>query len=176
MKQLGYIHIYCGDGKGKTTCAMGLCARAAGSGLKVLIYQFMKDNRTCERKALEAIPGITFADGLAQEKFSFRMTDEEKEARRQYYRSQFLSVTERACREGYNLLFLDEIIYAIRAGLFQEKLLLDWLCTKPEELEVILTGQGPSQSLMNLADYVSEICKRKHPFDQGVPARRGIEC
>ena len=53
MKQLGYIHIYCGDGKGKTTTGMGLCARAAGSGLKVLIYQFMKDNSTCERKVLE---------------------------------------------------------------------------------------------------------------------------
>ena len=78
MKQLGYIHIYCGDGKGKTTTGMGLCARAAGSGLKVLIYQFMKDNSTCERKVLEQIPGITFENGLSREKFSFQMTEQEK--------------------------------------------------------------------------------------------------
>lgn len=175
MKQTGYIHIYCGDGKGKTTTGMGLCARAAGSGLKVLVYQFMKDNTTCERAVLEQIPGITFVDGLPQEKFSFQMTDSEKAQRRGYYESQFSLVTEKASREGYQVLFLDEIIYTIRAGLFSEELLLDWLGKKPEQLEVILTGQGPSPQLMELADYASEIRKLKHPFDQGVPARRGIE-
>ena len=127
MKQTGYIHIYCGDGKGKTTTGMGLCARAAGSGLKVLVYQFMKDNTTCERAVLEQIPGITFVDGLPQEKFSFQMTDSEKAQRRGYYESQFSLVTEKASREGYQVLFLDEIIYTIRAGLFSEELLLDWL-------------------------------------------------
>ncbi len=176
MKQLGYIHIYCGDGKGKTTTGMGLCTRAAGSGLKVLIYQFMKNNSTCERTAMERIPGITFVNGLAQEKFSFQMTDEEKKARRDYYEAQFSAVTEKACQEGYQVLFLDEIIYAIRAGLFSEDLLLNWLQNKPEQLEVILTGQNPSPKLIELADYVSEIRKIKHPFDQGLPARRGIEC
>lgn len=71
---LGYVHVYCGDGKGKTTTAMGLCTRAAGYGYKVLIYQFMKNNKTSERKILQQIPNITFVDGLEQEKFSFQMT------------------------------------------------------------------------------------------------------
>ena len=75
---LGYVHVYCGDGKGKTTTAMGLCTRAAGYGYKVLIYQFMKNNKTSERKVLQQIPNITFVDGLEQEKFSFQMTISEK--------------------------------------------------------------------------------------------------
>ena len=73
-RETGYIHIYCGNGKGKTTTGMGLCTRAAGFGYRGLIYQFMKNNKTSERKILEQVPNITFIDGLEQEKFSFQMT------------------------------------------------------------------------------------------------------
>lgn len=72
MKQLGYIHIYCGDGKGKTTTGMGLCARAAGSGLKVLTYQFMKEQQHLRAQVLEQIPGITFENGLSRRNSAFR--------------------------------------------------------------------------------------------------------
>lgn len=174
-KQTGYIHIYCGDGKGKTTCGMGLCTRAAGFGYKVLIYQFMKDNKTSERKILETLDQVTFIDGLESEKFSFQMTPEEKEERKAYYESQFRMVTAKAESEEYDVLFLDEIIYTIGAGLFDETLLLDYLKQKPARLEVILSGQNPSQELLDAADYVSNIQKIKHPFDQGLPARKGIE-
>lgn len=171
----GYIHIYCGNGKGKTTCGMGLCTRAAGFGYKVLIYQFMKNNSTSERKVLEALDQVTFVDGLEQEKFSFGMTEEERKQRRAYYLERFSFVTELAAKEDYDVLFLDEIIYAIRAGLFDERILLDFLVSKPKYLEVILTGQNPSKALLTAADYVSEICKIKHPYDKGLPARKGIE-
>lgn len=174
-RETGCIHIYCGDGKGKTTCGMGLCVRAAGYGYKVLIYQFMKDNNTSERKALEKLDNITIIDGLPQEKFSFQMSPQEKEERKAYYENQFLTVTLRAESEGYDVLFLDEIIYTIRAGLFDEKLLCNFLDTKRESLEVILSGQDPSQDLIERADYVSEIRKLKHPFDRGIAARKGIE-
>ena len=73
------------------------------------------------------------------------------------------------------MLFLDEAIYAVRAGLLRDELLLAFLNDKPEHLEVILTGQEPSQALIHAADYVSEIKKIKHPFDKGMPARKGIE-
>ena len=89
---LGYVHVYCGDGKGKTTTAMGLCTRAAGYGYKVLIYQFMKNNKTSERKILQQIPNITFVDGLEQEKFSFQMTISEKLERKTYYEKQFRKI------------------------------------------------------------------------------------
>lgn len=174
-KHTGYVHIYCGNGKGKTTCGMGLCIRAAGYGYKVLIYQFMKDNTTSERKILEQLPNITILDGLKNEKFSFQMTPEEKNTRRAYYESRFQEITRIAIDENYDVLFMDELIYTIRAGLFREELLLNFLKSKPEKLEVILTGQDPSQALINSADYVSNIQKQKHPFDRGLPAREGIE-
>lgn len=174
-KHTGYVHIYCGNGKGKTTCGMGLCIRAAGYGYKVLIYQFMKDNTTSERKILEQLPNITILDGLKNEKFSFQMTPEEKNTRRAYYESRFQEITRIAIDENYDVLFMDELIYTVRAGLFREELLLNFLKSKPEKLEVILTGQDPSQALINSADYVSNIQKQKHPFDRGLPAREGIE-
>ena len=154
---------------------MGLCTRAAGYGYKVLIYQFMKNNRTSERKILEQVPNITFVDGLETEKFSFCMTEEEKEERRAYYLEQFRFITEKAENEGYQVLFMDELIYTIRAGLFDEKVLVDYLKRKPEYLEIILTGQNPGQELLKLADYVSEIRKIKHPYDRGLKSRMGIE-
>ncbi|MGN0355662.1 MAG: cob(I)yrinic acid a,c-diamide adenosyltransferase [Muricoprocola sp.] len=175
MATTGLIHIYCGDGKGKTTTGMGLCARAAGYGYKVLIYQFMKDNKTSERKVLEAAENITWIDGLEMEKFSFQMTEKEKEERRIFYADQFRKVTREAVEGDYDVLFMDEAIYTIRAGLLEEKLVLDFLENKPAKLEVILTGRNPSEALLQKADYVSEICMRKHPFQKGIPARPGIE-
>lgn len=174
-KGTGLVHIYCGDGKGKTTCGMGLCLRAAGFGYRVLIYQFMKDNGTSERKALQKVPGITIVDGLKEEKFSFQLTPREREERKAFYNSQLQKITEQAICEDYDILFLDEAIYTIRAGLLDEDQVIGFLRTKPEKLEVILTGQGPSRQLMDQADYVSEIRKIKHPFDRKQPARDGIE-
>lgn len=140
---------------------MGLCTRAAGYGYKVLIYQFMKNNKTSERKILEAVDNITWIDGLDQEKFSFQMTEEEKAERRVFYGEQLKRVTKEAVDGDYDVLFLDESIYTIRAGLLDEQILLDFLDHKPEKLEVILTGQGPDEELIKRADYVSEICIEK---------------
>ena len=175
IKTTGLVHIYCGDGKGKTTTGMGLCMRAAGYGYRVLIYQFMKNNRTSERKILEEVDNITVVDGLEEEKFSFQMTEEEKQQRRIFYAQQLKKVTEHAREGQYDVLFLDEVIYTIRAGLLDETEVLDFLDSKPEHLEVIMTGQGPSEELIKRADYVSEICMRRHPFQNGQPARDGIE-
>lgn len=174
-KETGRIHIYFGDGKGKTTTGMGLITRAAGYGYKVLLYQFMKNNKTSERKILEQVPNITIINGLEQEKFSFQMTEEEKAERRIFYNSRFKEVTKKAVEEDYDVLFMDETIYTITAGLLDEAPVLEFLKTKPEGLEVILTGNTPSEAMLELADYVSEIKKIKHPFDKGQPARKGIE-
>lgn len=171
----GLIHIYCGDGKGKTTTGMGLCTRAAGFGYRVLIYQFMKDNSTSERNILKLADNITIINGLDKEKFSFQMTPEEKKERKAFYENQFCTVTAKACDEDYDVLFLDETIYTIDAGLLDESLVLDFLKNKPPHLEVILTGQNPGQALIDMADYVSEIKKIKHPFDRGMASRKGIE-
>jgi cob(I)alamin adenosyltransferase len=175
LTKTGLIHIYCGDGKGKTTCGMGLCARAAGAGKKVMIFQFMKDNSGTERRVLGSIPNIDLLDGPSRVRFSFRMTEEEKRERRAYYDGLLKEIARKVRSEGYDVLFLDEALYAIRAGLLDEELLAGFLDEKPEHLEVILTGQDPGGRLRSAADYISEIRKIKHPFDNGVPARDGIE-
>lgn len=172
---LGLIHIYCGDGKGKTTCGMGLCVRAAGFGFRVLIYQFMKNNSTSERVSMAKIENISFLPGLEHEKFSFRMTEEEKAEHRRYYAGKLQEISELVKAEKVDVLFLDEAVYCIGSGLLEESALIDFLKNKPEHLEVILTGRNPSPALIECADYVSEIRKVKHPFDRGVRARKGIE-
>lgn len=174
-KGTGLVHIYFGNGKGKTTTGMGLVVRAAGYGYRVLVYQFMKNNRTSERRILEKVDNITIVNGLDQEKFSFQMTPEEKKERLAFYNSQFKKVTEKAVAGDYDVLFLDETIYTISAGLLDEKPVLEFLKNKPDKLEVILTGNTPSQAMIDAADYVSEIKKIKHPFDEGQQSRMGIE-
>lgn len=173
-KQTGCVHIYCGDGKGKTTCGMGLCTRAAGYGYRVLIYQFMKDNSTSERKVLLLSPNVTFVPGQDKIKFSFLMTPEEKAEQKRYYEEQFQKVTEKAVQEEYDVLFLDELVYTIGSKLFDEQLLLDFLDHKPEKLEVILTGQGPSEALIERAaadpEGIEIFHERSH-FTHPPPAR-----
>ncbi|MGM0113527.1 cob(I)yrinic acid a,c-diamide adenosyltransferase [Enterococcus sp. DIV0187] len=173
-KRTGLIHIYCGNGKGKTTSGMGLCARAAGNGFRVLIYQFMKDNTTSERNVLNLSENITIVDGLDREKFSIALSDKERQERFDFYYSQFEKVTQQA-EENFDVLFLDEILYTIQAGLLDEQPVLDYLKNKPENLEVILSGSMPSDEMIAIADYVSEIKKIKHPYDLGQQARKGIE-
>ncbi len=114
-KDIGYVHIYCGDGKGKTTTGMGLCVRAAGYGYRVLLYQFMKNNKTSERSVLKEVPNITLMEGLRAGKFSFQMSEEEKAERTLFYEGQFRKITQKAREEDYDVLFLDELIYTIRA-------------------------------------------------------------
>ena len=171
----GLVHIYCGDGKGKTTCGMGLCCRAAGFGYKVLIYQFLKDNSSSERKFLESSPNVEFLDGMDTERFSRQMSGEEKRAHKDYYEERLRLLSRMVSSGNYDLLFLDEVLYAVRAGLLDEKLLTDFLDSRPQNLEVILTGRDPGEELLKRADYISEIRMLRHPISRGQKARGGIE-
>lgn len=173
MNNKGRVHIYYGDGKGKTTAGVGLCVRAAGAGFKVLVYQFLKDNSSCERNILKNIPGITLIDGRNHVKFTFNMSSEEKEEQKKYYMQMFQHIVCMA--ENYDVIFLDEILHVIHQGMLPELSVLNFLNHRPAGLEVILTGYNPSEQLIEAADYVSHIIKVKHPYDQRVAARRGIE-
>lgn len=171
----GLIHIYCGDGKGKTTAAVGQVVRGAGYGYRSLVYQFMKNNSSSERKILSAIPEITCLNGPDEVKFSFRMTEEEKlQCRKE--NDQCLAELGRLIREKhYDIVFLDEAVYAVRSGLLGEEALLSFMEGKPENTELLLTGNPPTERMIALADYVTELRKVKHPFDRGQAARNGIE-
>lgn len=173
--KLGLIHIYTGDGKGKTTASIGLTVRASGRGLNVIFAQLMKGRETGELKNLISLPGVKLLRSKPLTKFSFQMNDDEK-AEVLAAHNAFIGQVAEACRkENADLLILDEVLGACGTGLLDENILIDFLKTKPEHLEVVMTGRNPSEDLLAMADYVSEIRKRKHPFDQGIPAREGIE-
>lgn len=173
----GLIHIYTGEGKGKTTAGLGLCLRAAGSGMKVLIARFLKTNHSAELNVISKFDNV---DLIANDKtFGFSRTwkdDPEKKANAADYYSNMLETALQQAVEGdYDLLLLDEIIASVRLEVVDKDRLLDFLKNKPEKLEVVMTGRNPIPELIEIADYVSEIRKVKHPFDQGILAREGIE-
>ena len=174
MKQ-SCIHIYWGDGKGKSTAAMGLALRAAGSGEKVLVTQFLKDGTSSELKILREIPGVQVLTCDKKFGFFWNMTEEQKIQAKNAYEELFEKAVQTARQENIFLLVMDEFIAAYNHGMIDQKKALAFLKEKPENLEVVLTGRDPAPELLEIADYVSEIQKKKHPFDQGLPARRGIE-
>lgn len=173
MTDTGRIHIYYGDGKGKTTAAMGLLMRAAGYGRKILVYQFLKDNSSGERAVLEALPTVTCLPGRDRVKFYSQMNSEEK-AEAAHYNNKALDEIVKFC-SPFDMLLLDEALCAVTLGLLNEDKLLSFLEHKPERQEVILTGHEASDRIIQAADYATKMHKIKHPYDIGIKARPGIE-
>lgn len=171
----GLIHIYCGDGKGKTTAAVGLAVRCAGRGNKVLLVQFLKSRDSGELYSLAKLPDIEVMRGKESKKFTFQMNEEEKHALLIEHKKMFEQVLAKIKNGGYSLLILDEVIGALNAKVFEMPKLIEFLRHKPENLEVVLTGRNPAPELVEIADYVSEMRKVKHPMDKGIMAREGIE-
>lgn len=171
----GLIHIYCGDGKGKTTAAVGLAVRCAGRGNKVLLVQFLKSRDSGELYSLAKLPDIEVMRGKESKKFTFQMNEEEKHVLLIEHNKMFEQVLAKIKNGGYSLLILDEVIGALNAKVFEMPKLIEFLWHKPENLEVVLTGRNPAPELVEIADYVSEMRKVKHPMDKGIMAREGIE-
>ncbi len=171
----GLIHIYCGDGKGKTTAAVGLAVRCAGRGNKVMLVQFLKSRDSGELYSLAKLPDIEVMRGKESKKFTFQMNEEEKHALLIEHNKMFEQVLAKIKNGGYSLLILDEVIGALNAKVFEMPKLIEFLRHKPENLEVVLTGRNPAPELVEIADYVSEMRKVKHPMDKGIMAREGIE-
>lgn len=171
----GFIHIYTGDGKGKTTAGVGLALRFAGNGGKVLYSQFLKNDDSGELSILSKLEQVTYLPSVQSFGFTFQMTEQVRQNAMTHYTSYFEKIMQEIRQGDYGLLILDEILAADNHHLISHEKLLSFLVEKPKELEVVLTGRNPSKDLMELANYISEIKKIKHPFDQGVPARKGIE-
>ncbi len=174
--ELGLIHIYCGDGKGKTTASMGLAIRAAGRDKKVLLTQFLKDNESGELNSLEKLKdNIVLLKGDPVIKFFKFMSPEEQEITKKEHGERFKKVTKKAIEEKFDLLIMDEIIASINLELISLDEVVEFLKNKPKTLEVVLTGRDPNEKLVELADYVSEINAVKHPYEKGIASRIGIE-
>ena len=172
----GLIHIYYGDGKGKTTAALGLALRASGCGKSVVVVQFLKDWKCGELDSLANLQGITVLRGKAQGSIFFHeMTDEEKLETRTIHDENLKKALDLQENGQCDILVLDEVIDAYNLGALDAVLFRELLNKKPEPLELILTGHSPDAQLLEHADYVTEMVKRKHPYDNGVTARRGIE-
>ncbi len=171
----GLLHIYCGDGKGKTTAAMGLALRCAGYDNNVLVAQFMKQANSGERLILQNVPNVTLWQTYPAAKFSFHMNAEEKMAAAAWYSTEFQKIVETVQNQPIRLLILDEVISCVRCGFLPEQKLLEFLDTRPLSLEVVLTGRNPTEAMQKRADYVTEMRKQKHPYEKGISARQGIE-
>lgn len=169
----GLIHIYCGEGKGKTTAAIGLAVRGAGAGKSVVLTQFFKDGSSSEFHALKKIENIRIIHCQTVRGLWKRMDEQQKAQAAKDYTKLFIDVISAA--QEADLLVLDEILSACNHGAVAEELVVDFLRHKPEKLEVVLSGRNPSPALLEAADYITEMKKIRHPFDAGIPARKGIE-
>ena len=171
----GLTHIYCGDGKGKTSAATGLAVRAAGCGKQVLFARFLKNEESGELEILDRIPEIHVIHLERSYGFYRTLTEEEQAEVRQMYEALWQDIVQKAETDVYDVLVMDEFMAAYNYGLIGHDAAFAFLREKPVRLEVVLTGRDPDEDLVELADYVSEIRKVKHPFDRGIRARRGIE-
>jgi cob(I)alamin adenosyltransferase len=168
----GYIHIYTGDGKGKTTAALGLAIRAAGYGMKTYIGQFMKGQHYGELTSLRDHPCITIeqygdVECVHREEITQKHVDQ---AQRGLKRAREIIMSNQ-----YDIIVLDEINVAVWFDLIATHEVLELLNNRPEHVEIILTGRRAPEALVEIADVVSEIKEIKHYFSRGITARTGIE-
>lgn len=168
----GYIQIYTGDGKGKTTAALGLSIRAAGAGLKVFIGQFIKMGDYSEIKSLKR-----FSDCITVEQFGLGRfykgepsPDDISAARKGLKR-----IKDVMASDEYDLIILEEANVAVKCGLFNVEELLELMDHKPEDIELVITGRGADLRIIEKADLVTEMKAVKHYYFEGVKARVGIE-
>ena len=173
-KQAGLVHVYYGDGKGKTTAAFGLAFRCAGRGKRVVIAQFLKSGESGEVTAAERVPEITLVRGNGVRKFTFQMNDAEKAQTAKDCAALFQKAVSLTQSGDVRMLVLDEVIDACHAFLPLEEL-TGFLDGRPKGLEVVITGHALPGELAARADYITRMGKEKHPYDQGILARPDIE-
>jgi cob(I)alamin adenosyltransferase len=176
MIENGMIHYYYGNGKGKTTAALGLALRAAGCGWGVVIVQFLKDWNCGELNSLALLPNVTVLRGKASGGVFVRnMNDDQKAETKAIHNENLKKAIEMQKNGSCDLLVLDEAADAYTLGVLDHDLFCGLLSNKPESLELVITGHTPEPLLIEQADYVTEMVKRKHPYDNGVTARKGVE-
>lgn len=167
----GYIQIYTGDGKGKTTASFGLAIRAAGAGFKVYIAQFLKSGRYSEIKSLERFPEITVEQFGTGNFVKGKPSEEDMISARKGY----ATLCENLKNGQWDVVIAEEANVALMCGIFTEEQILKLMKAKPDHVELLLTGRGASEKMIEAADLVTEMKAVKHYYQQGVVARKGIE-
>ena len=171
---MGCIHLYFGDGKGKTTAAMGLAIRGAGCGKRVLVTQFLKGGKSGELSSLFQLNIPVWRNSREYGFFPF-LTAEEKEALLTEQNEQLRKILAALAMDEYDMIILDELVTAVEIGAVDRALAEQLFCNAPYEAELVLTGHSASQWMTQKADYITEMKCVKHPYQSGLPAREGIE-
>lgn len=171
----GLIHVYCGDGKGKTTAAIGLAVRAAGAGKQVLFAQFFKGGPTGELKGLEKLSGIRIFRNPEDLGFFKNMSPQQKEKAACMHTQTMEKIFLTLENEPIDMVILDEITYPYEYGVIDRERVERLILQKPESLELVLTGRNPDKLFLEAADYITEMRKIRHPFDENIGAREGVE-
>lgn len=173
------IHLYTGDGKGKTTAAVGLSVRAAGGGMRVIFSQFMKGNDTGELHILQKVPGVRILRSQKQFGFYKTLTDEEKAELACIHDGLLDQIIEAVKKRECDMVILDEITYPVNWELLSVSRLKELIGLVKDSgdcmPELVLTGRNPADFLMDCADYVTRMEALRHPFERGIAARKGIE-
>ncbi|MCR4833377.1 MAG: cob(I)yrinic acid a,c-diamide adenosyltransferase [Butyrivibrio sp.] len=174
--RIGLTHLYTGDGKGKTTAAVGLAIRALGNGKKVIFTQFMKGRETGEVNCLAGINGIKIIRN--DEDLGWYRRGDEKQAKAftRLHNSTLEQIEELIATGEWDMVIMDEITYPYNYGIIDKERLQNLILKKPKYLELVLTGRNPDQFFIDHADYITEMKKIRHPYDKGISAREGIEC
>lgn len=173
--QKGYIQIYTGNGKGKTTAALGLAIRAAGSGMKVKFVQFLKGAKTSELTIIEQINNIEIYRPSTVSKFFWNLNEEDKLTLKQNTQLVLDKVLLWAQKGEADLIILDEALGALQNSIINRNYFEQLFEKKCDNVELVITGRGAPDWIINRADLVSEILPIKHYKDNGVRARLGIE-
>lgn len=169
------LHVYCGNGKGKTTAAVGLAIRAAGCGMKVHFVQFLKGGETSELRILSEIPEVTVLRCERRYGFTFQLNDKEKADLTSRHNAMLSDVMNRMHGGQSDLVVLDEFFAAYNYRLLDRNLANRLVFGRPSRVEMVLTGRDPEEKFIEAADYVTQMQAIRHPYESGAAARLGIE-
>ena len=174
MLEKGLIQVYTGDGKGKTTAAVGQAVRAKGRGLNICVIQFLKKNDSSGEQGVLRKMGIDvkcFGGDYAFRK----LTQSEAKKAKDFFEKIVDKIAKEIEQKHYDLVILDEINILVKKGLLDKKEVIELIKNKPQNTELILTGRGADKEIVELADLVTRCVKIKHPYDKKIKARIGIE-
>ena len=171
----GMIHIYQGDGKGKTTASVGLAVRAAGRKKRVIFAQFLKGNPTGEIEILKQLSNVTVIRNEKDMGFVSRMSEEERREVVMLHNRTLEKIQRLLMEEQVDLLILDELTYPYAWNLIDKKKVEELILHKPDTLELVITGREPDPFFLKHADYITNMQCERHPYQRGVKAREGVE-
>ncbi|HHL2032886.1 cob(I)yrinic acid a,c-diamide adenosyltransferase [Clostridium perfringens] len=171
----GYVQVYTGNGKGKTTAAMGLAFRAVGDGMEVKVVQFLKSWKTGELESAKRFDNLEILRFEKVKGFTWELNEEQLAQLKSEVRVGFDFVKGLVENRGCDILILDEVMASISGGFIGEDEIVELIEKKPKDMELILTGRNVPEKIMGKADLITEMREIKHYYKKGVPAREGIE-